>query len=85
MYLHLGQDVVVSLKNVIAILDMDNTTISKISKEFLKTAEEEGFIENVSDDLPKSYVICEVDKKSKVYISPISSVTLLKRAGDSIQ
>ena len=36
MYLHLGQDVVVSLKNVIAILDMDNTTISKISKEFLK-------------------------------------------------
>ncbi len=85
MYLHLGQDVVVSLKNVIAILDMDNTTISKISKEFLKTAEEEGFVENVSDDLPKSYVICEVDKKSKVYISPISSVTLLKRAGDSIQ
>ncbi len=85
MYLHLGQDVVVSLKNVIAILDMDNTTISRISKEFLKTAEEEGFVENVSDDLPKSYVICEVDKKSKVYISPISSVTLLKRAGDSIQ
>ena len=81
MYLHLGQDVVVSLRNVLAIFDMENTTISKISKEFLKTAEEEGFVETVSEDLPKSYVICEIDKKSKVYISPISSVTLLKRAG----
>jgi len=80
MFLHLGGDVVVNLKNVIAIMDMETTTVSKISKEFLSIAEEEGFIVNVSEDLPKSYVITEVDKKSKIYISPISSVTLFKRA-----
>lgn len=80
MYLHLGQDVVVSTKYVIAILDMDNTTISKITKEFLREAEEEGFVETISQDLPKSYVVCEIDGKHKVFISPISSSTLLKRA-----
>lgn len=80
MYLHLGQEVVVSVKNVIAIFDMETTTISKITKEFLMVAEEEGFIVNVSDDLPKSYVICEIDGKSTIYISPISSSTLYKRA-----
>ena len=81
MYLHLGQDVVVSTRNVIAIFDLETTTISKITKEFLSVATEEEFIVNISNDLPKSFVICEIDKKSKIFISPISSTTLLKRVG----
>lgn len=81
MFLHLGEDVVVRVKDIIAIMDMENTTISKITKEFLTVAEEEGFIISISEELPKSFIITEIDKKSKIYISPISSVTLLKRAG----
>ncbi len=81
MFLHIGSDVVIPLRNVIAILDIDTTTLSKDSRDFLKTAEEEGFIETISDDLPRSFVITEEDKKSKIYLSPISSVTLQKRCG----
>ena len=81
MFLHLGGDKVVSLKNVIAIMDLETTTISKISKEFLTIAEDEGFIEAISDDLPKTFIITEIDKKSKIYLSPISTTTLFKRAG----
>ena len=86
MFLHIGGDVVIPTKNVIAIFDIDNTTISKDTKEFLKIAEEEGFIKSISEDLPKSFIITEYDKKSKIYLSPISSVTLQKRASfiDSI-
>lgn len=80
MYLHLGGDVVVNLKDVIAIMDLDVTTVSKITREFLTVAEEEGFVINVSDDLPKSYVLTERDNESRLYVSPISSATLLKRA-----
>ncbi len=80
MYLHLGGDVVVNLKDVIAIMDLDVTTVSKITREFLTVAEEEGFVINVSDDLPKSYVLTERDNESRLYVSPISSQTLLKRA-----
>lgn len=81
MFLHIGGDVVIPLKNVIAIFDIDSTTVSKDTKEFLKIAEEEGFIESISYDLPKSFIITETDKKSKIYLSPISSVTLQKRSG----
>lgn len=80
MFLHIGNNYVIPLKSLIAILDMEKTTISKDTKEFLKTAEEEGFIESVTDDIPKSFIITEIDKKSKIYLSSISSVTLEKRS-----
>lgn len=80
MFLHLGSDVVVNMADVIAILDLDVTSTSKITREFLAVAEDEGFVVNVSEDLPKSFVITEIDKKSRVFVSPISSATLLKRA-----
>lgn len=81
MFLHIGGDVVIPMRNVIAILDIETTTLSRDTKEFLKIAEEEGFVESISNDLPKTFIITEVDKKSKIYLSPISSVTLQKRSG----
>jgi ribosomal protein S8 len=81
MFLHIGGDVVLPLRNIIAIMDIESTTVSKDTKEFLKIAEEEGFIESISHDLPKSFIITEIDKKSRIYLSPISSVTLQKRSG----
>ena len=42
-------------------------------------AEEDGFVERITDEKPKSFVIAEVNKKSKIYLSPISSSTLTKR------
>lgn len=80
MFLHIGGEVVIPIKNIIAILDIESTTISKDTREFLSIAEEEGFIESISDDLPKSFIITETDKKSKIYLSPISSITLQKRS-----
>ncbi len=79
MFLHLGSDVIVNMRDIIAIMDLETTTTSAISREFLKTAEEEGFIRNISEDLPRSYIITEQRDQSIIYISPISSATLLKR------
>ncbi len=84
MYVHLGGDTVVLQKDIIAIFDLELTTISKITREFLHVAEEEGFVVNVSEDLPKSYILTESDNESRVYISPISAATLLKRANNII-
>ena len=81
MFLHIGGDIVVPIKNVIAIMDLESTTLSKDTRDFLSIAEEEGFIESISDDIPKSFIITEIDKKSKIYLSPISSITLQKRSG----
>lgn len=79
MFLHLGNDYIVFNKDIIAVLDFETTTVSKITREFLKISEEEGFIINVSDDVPKSFIVTETDGQSKIYISNIASSTLLKR------
>lgn len=80
MYLHLGRDVAVSRKTIVAILDFDTSTFGKRTREFLHTAELEGRVVNVSEELPKSAVLCVESGKSIVYISQISTQTLLKRA-----
>lgn len=80
MYLHLGNNVVVKKEDIIGIFDMDTSTTSKHSRNFLAQAEKNGMVVNVSYELPKTYVVCQDGEKTLVYISPISSATLLKRS-----
>lgn len=81
MYLHLGQDTVISFDELIGIFDLDTTTVSKISRDYLAKAEKNGEVINVSMELPKSFILCkEKEQKQAVYISQISSTTLLKRS-----
>ncbi len=79
MYLHLGSDTVVNTKNIISVLDLESTSVSKYSREFLKIAQEEGFVRSVTDELPKSIVICEEMGQSVVYITNISTKALSGR------
>ena len=72
MFLHM--DVVVPLSEVIGVVDLTEKP-SKLNREFLKTAEEEGFMVQLSET-PVSIVICA----KNVYLSPISARTLYKRA-----
>ena len=80
MFLHIGENVVVPIKDIIGIFDMETTMYSSDSMQFLRLAEEDGFVERITGDKPKSFIIAEIDKKSKVYLSPISSSTLNKRS-----
>ena len=80
MYLHLGQNVVVPSDTVIGIFDMDNSTGSYLTRSFLSGAEKAGQVVNISDDLPKSFIICCDNGGQKVYLSQLSSSTLLKRS-----
>ncbi len=80
MYLHLGRDVVVDDKTIVAIFDLDKTTIGKITKDYLKNAQIENRVVNVSDDLPKSFIVCEDNNITTIYISQISAITLLRRS-----
>lgn len=84
MYLHLGQNIVVSSETVIGIFDMDNTTGSHLTRSFLNGAEKTGQIVSISDDLPKSFIVCGDNGKKKVYLSQLSSSTLMKRSETSL-
>lgn len=78
MFLHLGGDVVVLKKDVIAILDI-RTAQAAVTKEFIEIAGDEGFIKNIYEkDREKSFVVTTRD----IYMSPISCSTLKKRSED---
>lgn len=79
MYLHLGQDTVVTAESIIGIFDIDECTLSKKTRDFLTKAEKNHQVVNVSYELPKSFIVCKNNEKTVVYISQLSSKTLSKR------
>ena len=79
MFLHLGGNVVVPSEDIIGVFDYNAIMYSSDTTQFLRLAEEDGFVEKISKDRPKSVIIAEINKKSKIFLSPISSSTLNKR------
>lgn len=85
MFLHLGNTTVIHQDDIIGIFDLDNTTVSKATRDYLTKAEKSGRVVNVSFELPKSFIVCEDENKEiTVYICQISSTTLIKRAESGI-
>ena len=86
MFLHLGKDTVINDEDIIGIFDLDTATISRHTRKYLNVAEKNKETITVSYDLPKSFVVCATPKSKmkKIYISQISSVTLLKRSSNFI-
>ena len=86
MFLHIGRDMIVRFDEIIGIFDIETTSTSKISREYLIPSPEKEII-SVTEELPKSFIVCKnrlksknlVQNTTKVYISQISSSTLLKR------
>lgn len=80
MYLHLGQSVVIASRDIIGIFDLDNASYELRTRKFLEAAERAGRVITVSQDLPKSFVLCAAKgSEPLVYISALSSQTLMKR------
>lgn len=80
MYLHIGNKKSVKKEKIIGIFDLDTATVSCISKDFMNRKQREGLLEYDDDDLPRSFVLYEENKKSFVKLSRISSVGLKIRA-----
>ena len=78
MYLPIGNDLSVRTSTIVGIFDMDNTTTSKRTRDFLSKAQKEGQLISC-DDLPKSYVVTVEYGMTRIYESTLSSATLEKR------
>ena len=78
MYLNIGNDMAVRDRNIIGIFDMDNTSTSKRTREFLSNAEKEGQVVPC-DDLPKSFVLTAEYGMNRIYLTSLGSATLEKR------
>ena len=80
MYLNIGQDTVITDKNILGIFDLDNTTVSKSTREYINTASKKGECITVSiEELPKSFIVVAENNKKEIYISPLNTSTIFKR------
>ena len=79
MYVHLGQDTVITADSIVALFDIDACTVSKKTRDFLAAAQKNGEVVNVSFELPRSFVVCRRGGKTTVYISQLSTKTLSRR------
>lgn len=80
MYLHIGNHISIPTDDIIGIFDIDNATTARSTREYLKSAEDEGMVIAVGEDLPKSLVVCcPRGSWQRVYVSPLTPQTLLGR------
>ena len=81
MYLSIGNDMAVRDRSIIGIFDLDNTSTSRRTREFLASAEQEGEVVPC-DDLPKSFVLTSEYGMFRVYLTALSTATLEKHMKD---
>lgn len=79
MYIHLGSDMAVREKSILGIFDLDNTTCSKHTRNFLKQAEQSGQVIPAGDGLPKSFLLTSEYGMDKIYLCQFNAATLEKR------
>ena len=78
MYLSIGNDMAVRESSLIGIFDLDNTTTSRRTREFLEAAEKEGQVVPC-DELPKAFLITAEYGLPRVYLTALNSRTLERR------
>ncbi len=79
MYVHIGKDIVIDSKNIIAIFDIESLEKKNSLENVCKNLNISDKIIDVSENNQKSLIIINKDKQTKGYISNISSLTLGKR------
>lgn len=76
MYLHAGRDTVIRLKKIIGVFDLDYASQNEGTLGFLRRAEKEGRMINVTDELPKAFILTD---DGKVYLTQLSAQTIMGR------
>lgn len=80
MYLHIGNSKNIRSSSIIGIFDTDNSTVSPITREFLRTNEKKGRVSSAVTEIPKSFVLYKDNNgEALICFSQISSAALSKR------
>ena len=78
MYLDIGKDFSLRDSSIIGIFDLDNTSTSRRTQEFLNHAEREGQVVPC-DELPKAYILTSEYGLPRVWLTAYNTATLEKR------
>ena len=78
MYLHAGNSKNIRENRIIGIFDIENSTVSDITRKYLSDAEKRGEVESAAgDELPKSFILYfDKNQEYKVCFSQLSTSAL---------
>ena len=76
MYLYLGGDAAVETDEIVGVFDLDNTSWSHITRQYLSRAEQAGKVENAAEDIPRSFV---VRADGNIVLTQPTAATLARR------
>ncbi|MBO5294462.1 MAG: DUF370 domain-containing protein [Clostridia bacterium] len=81
MYLHVGNNQNIRIRDIIGIFDADTATVSAVTKKYLSEADGSGSVTFASEEIPKSFVLYRNRGKGKycVCFSQLSSASLCGR------
>ncbi len=79
MYLSIGGDMAVRDTSIVGIFDLDNTTYSRHTRNFLTNAEKQGAVVSATEDLPKTFLLTREFGMDRVYLTQFSVATVEKR------
>ncbi len=81
IFLHVGHGKSVKSRDIVGIFDMDSSTVSKVTRDFLTKAQKNSMVINVTDEIPKAYILTckKKERKPKVIISQLAVQTLTER------
>lgn len=83
MYIDIGMDLAVRESQVLGVFDLDNTSWSKRTREFLSRAQESGQLIEATDELPKSFVLTQEYGENRVYLTKYNAAVLARRFAQS--
>lgn len=76
MFLYLGGDTALLSEEIVGVFDLDNTSWSYLTREFLSSAERRGKVKTAAEDIPRSFVIC---RDKTVILTQPSPAALARR------
>lgn len=80
MYLHVGNNENIRIRDIIGIFDADTSTVSAITKKYLSEAQKKNLVESAVEEIPKSFVLYkDVNGEYKICFSQISTAALVGR------
>lgn len=81
MLLHIGNDICVNTKYIVGIFDLERTSVSRLTRDFLNNAVKKGKkVIYCTEEMPKSFIVTLDDELTEcIYISQLACPTLLKR------
>ena len=84
MFLHVGNNKNIRLRNVVGIFDMDNATLSAVSRRFLSGKQKQNLVESAIEDIPKSFILYKDGEEYKICFSQLSTSALKGRMKENL-